>query len=95
MDFQQLIESITPEIYNNLKTAVEVGKWPDGSRLTPEQREHSIQAVIAYDVRHKAQEERVGYIPPKVSKEPCSTKDKGSNGGNPGAEQPIKWQGTL
>lgn len=94
MDFQQLIESITPEIYNNLKTAVEVGKWPDGSRLTPEQREHSIQAVIAYDARHKAEEERVGYIAPKVSKDPCSSKEKDGNS-SPDAEQPIKWQDNL
>jgi uncharacterized protein YeaC (DUF1315 family) len=94
MDFQQLIESITPEIYNNLKTAVELGKWPDGSRLTPEQREHSIQAVIAYDARHKAQDDRVGDIPPQVSNESCRTKDKGVDSA-PDAEQPIKWQDNL
>jgi uncharacterized protein YeaC (DUF1315 family) len=93
MDFQQLIESITPEIYSNLKRAVETGKWPDGAPLTAEQREHSLQAIIAYDARHKSEEERVGYIPPKPSKEPCSSK-KGSSkkGSSPGDEQPVKWQ---
>ncbi len=86
MDFQQLIESITPEIYENLKRSVELGKWPDGSPLSPEQREHSLQAIIAYDARHKNEEERIGFIPPKKSKEPCSSKSK------PDAEQPVKWQ---
>jgi|TARA_R110000822_G_scaffold60287_12_gene150264 uncharacterized protein YeaC (DUF1315 family) len=86
MDLQQLIESITPEIYDNLKRAVELGKWPDGSRLTIDQREHSIRAVIAYDARHKAEEDRVGYVAPKKSKEPCSSKSK------PSDVQPLKWQ---
>jgi uncharacterized protein len=98
MDFQQLIESITPEIYANLKGAVELGKWPDGSRLTIDQREQSLQAIIAYDARHKAKEERVGYIAPKKSKEPCSSKGNSSKSGStssskkPTDEQPLKWQ---
>jgi uncharacterized protein len=94
MDFQQLIESITPEIYANLKGAVELGKWPDGSRLTIEQREQSLQAIIAYDARHKAEEDRVGYIAPKKSKEPCSSKgsSNSSSKSKPTDEQPLKWQ---
>ena len=87
MDFQQLIESITPERVVNRKRAVELGKWPDGSRLTVDQREQSLQAIIAYDARHKAEEERVGDIAPKKSKEPCSSKSK------PTDEHPLKWQG--
>ena len=90
MDFQQLIESITPEIYENLKRAVEIGKWPDGSQLTQEQRENSLQAIIAYDARHKSEEERVGYVPPKND---CD-KDGGSfETDDPNKEQPMKWQG--
>jgi len=95
MDFQQLIESITPEIYANLKGAVELGKWPDGSRLTIDQREQSLQAIIAYDARHKAEEERVGYIAPKKSKEPCSSKGSSSKSSSKSKltdKQPLKWQ---
>ena len=43
---QALIESITPEIHENLKTAVEIGRWANGDRLTPEQIENSLQAII-------------------------------------------------
>lgn len=89
MDFQQLIDAITPDIYDNLKKAVETGKWPDGSRLTAEQREHSLQAIIAYDARHKGEAERVGYIPPKKQAEPCASK-KNVAGDDP---QTVKWQG--
>jgi hypothetical protein len=52
MDFAQLVDSMTPEIYQNIKTAVEIGKWPDGSPLTEKQKEAAIQAVMIYDARH-------------------------------------------
>lgn len=62
MDFNTLIENITPEIYQNLKRAIEIGKWPDGSKVTREQLEHSMQAVIAYEQKHLPEQERVGFI---------------------------------
>jgi len=62
MDYQQLVKTLTPEIYENLKRAVELGKWPDGKVLTAEQKSHCLQAVIAYDALHKKEEERVGFI---------------------------------
>jgi uncharacterized protein YeaC (DUF1315 family) len=62
MDFKQLIGSITPGIYDNLKRAVEIGKWPDGRGLTMEQRELCMQAVIAYEMEHVDERERTGYI---------------------------------
>ena len=62
MDFNGLIESITPETYEKLKRALELGKWADGVRLTQAQREQVMQAIIAYGERNLAQEQRVGYI---------------------------------
>jgi len=85
MNFEQLLVSINPDIYENLKRAVELGKWPDGRVLTREQRELSLQAVIAYETRHLPEEERSGYIPPKKqdgSKTPET---------DPNTEQPLKW----
>jgi uncharacterized protein YeaC (DUF1315 family) len=61
-DLETLLQNITPEIYAALTRAVELGKWPNGNRLTPEQRETCLQAVIWYDARHKPEQERVGYI---------------------------------
>lgn len=52
MNIQQLIKSMTPEIYQNMKTAVEIGKWPDGTPLTDAQKETVIQAVMIYDATH-------------------------------------------
>ncbi|MFT6551676.1 MAG: hypothetical protein ACJA1I_001720 [Zhongshania marina] len=62
MDFEQLVDNITPAIYEGLKRAVEIGKWPDGRVLTVEQREHCMAGVIAYDLKTNAEHERVGYI---------------------------------
>lgn len=62
MDYQQLINAMTPELYRRLRLAVELGKWPDGQALTPEQRESALQAVIAWGKQHLPAEERVGYI---------------------------------
>jgi uncharacterized protein len=89
MDFQQLIEAMTPDIYNKLKRAVELGKWPDGTQLTPIQKENTLQAIIAYDAHHKAEDERVGFIPPKKVKESCRSNEGKDNTDD---EQPVKWQ---
>ncbi|WP_246480597.1 YeaC family protein [Motiliproteus sediminis] len=62
MTFEQLLEVMTPEVHAAMKTAVELGKWPDGRRLSSEEREACLQAVIAYDAKHLPEEQRVGYI---------------------------------
>ena len=48
MDYLNLIENMTPEIYSSLKRSVEIGKWPDGRPVTPVQRNEALQAVIAW-----------------------------------------------
>ncbi len=60
--WQELLASMTPEIHQSLKTAVELGKWPNGERLSAEQVELCLQAVIAYDERNVPETERVAYI---------------------------------
>lgn len=60
--FLTAVEHITPEIYENLKLAVELGKWSDGRKLTPEQRELCMQAMIAWEVKNLPEEQRTGYM---------------------------------
>jgi len=71
MDFNEFVSAITPEIYQNLKRAVETGKWPDGRTLSAEERETSMQAVIAYDAKHQKEHDRIGQLPDAD----CSTKN--------------------
>jgi len=62
MDYGELLNSLDNETVNRLRRALETGRWPDGGALTQEQKESCMQAVIAYDHRHRNEEERVGYI---------------------------------
>ena len=58
--FAEMIENITPDIYESLKLAVEIGKWSDGRKLTAEQRELSLQAVIAWEIQNLPEDQRTG-----------------------------------
>lgn len=63
MELQQLIQSLTPEIYQSLRTAVELGKWADGRKVTVEQRANAIQAIIYYEHHNNVPaSERVGHM---------------------------------
>ena len=86
MNFEELLTAITPEIYDALCRSVELGKWPDGRKLTDEEREISLQAIIAYDAANKPREDRVGYLPPKDKPTPCDSK------GDQPAGQPVAWR---
>jgi uncharacterized protein YeaC (DUF1315 family) len=63
MTYDELIARLDPTVYQNLRQSIELGKWPDGRKLTPEQREITLQAVIYYENLHNVPEqERTGYI---------------------------------
>lgn len=52
MELDEMIATMTPEVYQRLATAVETGKWADGVALTPEQKENSLQLVMLWQARH-------------------------------------------
>lgn len=60
--FAHLISTLTPDVYESLKLAVETGKWADGRKLTQEQKELSLQAMIAYEAQHLPEDQRTGYM---------------------------------
>lgn len=73
-NIQELLDSLTPEMYRQLKQAVELGKWPTGGVVSDEQRGLCMQAVIAYEKKNLSPEEQTGYIPPKKHSHCGSTK---------------------
>ena len=81
MQFEQFIASITPEIYANMKQAVETGRWPDGRNLSEEEQEMTLRAVIAYDHKMLAEQDRIGHIDDQ-----CKSKDSANEIINP-----LKW----
>ena len=63
MTYEELIERLDPAVYRNLRQSIELGKWPDGRKMTAEQRAISLEAVIHYENKHNVPEqERVGYL---------------------------------
>jgi uncharacterized protein len=88
VNFEQLIQSLDADIYQRLKTAVEMGKWPNGAALTAEQKALSLQAVIAYENKHLPPEQRSGYIEPNAS-----SKEKATTCGHSAdTESLVRWQ---
>ena len=61
-DFEALIASVTPELHQRLKTAVELGKWESGEKLSPRQVEDCLQLIIAWEHRNLPESERVAWI---------------------------------
>ncbi|WP_299075345.1 DUF1315 family protein [uncultured Paraglaciecola sp.] len=51
MDNTALLSAMTEPVYQKLLQAVETGKWLDGSPLSEQQRETSMQAVMYYQAK--------------------------------------------
>ena len=62
MNIEQMLAVLDPEIVARLKTAIEIGKWPNGVALSPEQRKTCMQAVYAWEIKNLPETERSGYI---------------------------------
>ena len=79
---EEFLNVLDKDIIDRFKTAIEIGKWPDGRKLTDEQKQTCMQAIIYYDHKHLPEEERTGFVPPKDNA--CDTQLD--------TETPIKWK---
>jgi uncharacterized protein YeaC (DUF1315 family) len=55
-----MLEQLTPEMIEQIKSAIEIGKWPDGSSVKAEQLEHCMQLLILYEARTLPESARTG-----------------------------------
>ena len=63
MTLDDLINSMTPQIYENMKQAIELGRWPDGRKLDAEQRALCLEAAILFEESSDMPaENRIGYM---------------------------------
>ena len=62
MNYEALLEQLTPELVRTCRRALELGRWPDGRPVNDEQKQHCMRAVIAYEQRHLPAAQRVGFI---------------------------------
>ena len=64
--FAEIASTISAEVYESFKLAVEIGKWPDDRKLTTEQKELCLQAMIAYELKNLPEDQRTGYMGPQA-----------------------------
>ncbi|MCO4837308.1 MAG: DUF1315 family protein [Oceanospirillaceae bacterium] len=80
MEYKQVISQLTPEIYLSLKTALEIGKWPDGRVLSEAQKNSCMEAVLSYQSMKLDTKQHSGYMPDqcasKSSSVPAVTEEK-------------------
>ncbi len=62
MEKQQVLDALTPEIIEKFRGAIEIGRWADGTKLTDEQKQTCMQAVMIWEHEYVPVEERTGYI---------------------------------
>ena len=65
-NFVEVASTITAEVYESFKLAVEIG-----SKLSLEQKELCLQAMIAYELKHLPEDQHTGYMGPQA----CKSKD--------------------
>tara|TARA_R110001592_G_scaffold337398_1_gene623979 strand:+ start:6100 stop:6363 length:264 start_codon:yes stop_codon:yes gene_type:complete len=76
MNFEDVAEQISPDIYQRFKEALELGKWPDGRLVTKDQKEICLQAIIVYETAQGVPEDqRTGYVDSTKKTSPCGPKD--------------------
>jgi uncharacterized protein YeaC (DUF1315 family) len=51
VEFNQLIQNVSPSLYKKLCESVETGKWLDGKPLTQQQYDSALQVIIAYQAK--------------------------------------------
>ena len=74
MNKQDILDSLNPDIVAKFRQAIEIGKWENGERLSLEQRQTCMQAVMVWEHEYLPVHERTGYISKPVD-------DKGSTVG--------------
>jgi len=83
----ELIKIMNPEIHMNLKTAVELGRWANGDKLSSEQLENCLQAIIAYEQSNLPETERTGYIDTSAKQAQCERPEHSHE-----EEQALTWK---
>jgi len=79
MNFENVAEAISSDVYEQFKQALELGKWPDGRVMSAAQKEICLQAIMLYEAKHQIDvSERIGYVDSSKKTEPCGT-DKGKD----------------
>lgn len=61
-NINDLADQLTPEIIDNLKQMIELGKKPDGEKLSSQDLKSCMEAVIHWEAKNLSKAQRSGYI---------------------------------
>ena len=61
-DFASAAAQLDRPTYENLRRALEHGRWPDGRVLDARQRELCLEAVVTWETAHLPEEQRSGFV---------------------------------
>ena len=53
MNYQDFVDQLDDKTVNQLRTAVEIGRWENGDKLTDEQRDSAMQAVMIWQAKYE------------------------------------------
>ncbi|CAH9051897.1 hypothetical protein PSECIP111951_01669 [Pseudoalteromonas holothuriae] len=51
MNIDNLVNSITPDVFERLQYGASTGKWPDGTVLSEAQKAQTVQLVMLYQAK--------------------------------------------
>lgn len=74
----ELVAGITHDIYVELRSAIELGKFNDGARLSQGQLDNCIQLMILYEQQQLPQNQRTGFNLPDNCKSQSFLKSSGA-----------------
>jgi uncharacterized protein YeaC (DUF1315 family) len=80
-EFFEKSQQLSPEMIERFKTALQVGKWPDGQPVSDKQKATLTQAIIIYDNANLPAGQRVG-----------ETDDQCASKSNDNDAKTIRWQ---
>ncbi len=58
----QVIDSMTREVYERLRHSLEIRRWPDGRTMTEDQLADTMQLVIGWEHRHLPPDRHSGHV---------------------------------
>jgi len=67
--FHDTAGQLPKELIDRMRTALELGHWPDGQPLSKAQKETTLEAVMVWEIMHLPPEHRTGFIQQACAKD--------------------------
>ena len=83
MTLEELVSKMDAQMYQVIKKAIELGKWPNGDLLDLELKKMCMQAMLVYEHQNHDDSEKTGFL-----SDQCQSKKEASVTPD---EHPLKW----